>query len=213
MAFNNPYTQIDFNQFIKQFDPSFIEMMNMRQQAIDEQCFLELKAALEKGECSICKKSLKHIDEDNPCYHWLINPDVRKKKYKKLFDGRLGLLQMYGYLTWVANTEKIFTNIDDTSIGNDPNKIFETTIRYKQFEWTFSLAKTDLDGHKGTESDFLHFHFQMKKDGNIIIKFNDFHIPLSQYDFQMIKMKKQGVMEYIPSFEAGINTLDTLSLE
>ena len=77
---------------------------------------------------------MDYVDENNPCFHWLINPIVKKKLLIKLLYSGKGLLRLYGYLTWVANSDKPFANIDDTSEGNDCNKIFETTIRYKEFE-------------------------------------------------------------------------------
>lgn len=153
------------------------------------------------------------MDENNPCFHWLINPVIKKKQLKKMLYSGKGLFRLYGYLAWVANSDKPFTNIDDTSEGNDCNKIFESTIRYKEFEWTFSLAKTDFEGHPGTNTDYSHFHIQMKKNGNVIIKFNDYHIPFSDNDKLMIEMMNQDVMIHIPSYEAGLSIFSELEYD
>jgi len=152
-----------------------------------------------------------YIDSSSPCFHWLLNPKAKKKQLAKVLNAGKGLLHLYGYLTWVANSVNPFVNIDDTADGIDVNKIFETTIKYKEFEWSFSLAQSDFEGHQGTKSDYPHFHFQMKKDGNTVIKFKDFHIPFSDNDFIQIGMMQQGVLDFIPGLEAGINALKDLT--
>lgn len=210
---DNQYKNINFKELCNELGSEFIQKMNETQIKEDEHDFNGIKDGLKKGICYICGKPLDYVDENNPCFHWLINPIVKKKLLIKLLYSGKGLLRLYGYLTWVANSDKPFANIDDTSEGNDCNKIFETTIRYKEFEWTFSLAKTDFEGHPGTNSDYSHFHIQMKKNGKVIIKFNDCHIPFSDHDKLMIEMMNQDVMTYIPSYEAGLNIFSELGYD
>ena len=209
----NQYKNINFKELCNELESEFIQKMNETQIKEDEHDFNGIKEGLKKGICYICGEPLDYVDENNPCFHWLINPIIKKKLLIKLLYSGKGLLRLYGYLTWVANSDKPFVNIDDTSEGNDCNKIFETTIRYKEFEWTFSLAKTDFEGHSGTNSDYSHFHIQMKKNGKVIIKFNDCHIPFSDHDKLMIEMMNQHVMTYIPSYEAGLNIFSELDYD
>lgn len=53
----------------------------------------------------------------------------------------------------------------------------------------------------------------MKKNGKVIIKFNDCHIPFSDHDKLMIEMMNQDVMTYIPSYEAGLNIFSELDYD
>lgn len=208
---DNEDKNINFKELFNQLEPEFIQKMNDAQIKEDEHDFNGIRDGLKKGICYICGQPLDYVDENDPCFHWLINPVIRKNLLKKLLYSGKGLFRLYGYLTWVANSEKPFANIDDTNEGNDRNKIFESTIRYKEFEWAFSLAKTDFEGHPGTKIDYSHFHFQMKKNGNVIIKFNDYHIPFSDNDKWMIEMMNQDVMTHIPSYEAGLSIFSELN--
>ena len=210
---DNQYKNIKFKELCDELGPEFIQNMNEAQIKTDEHDFNGIRDGLKKGICYICGKPLNYVDENNPCFHWLINPNVKKKLLNKLLYSGIGLFRLYGYLTWVANSNKPFANIDDTSEGNDSNKLFESTIRYKEFEWTFSLAKTDFEGHLGTNTDYSHFHIQMKKNGNVIIKFNDYHIPFSDNDKLTIEMMSQDVMTHIPSYEAGMNFFSELDYD
>lgn len=207
----NKFTHIDYKQLFQQLGSDFIKKINDAQIERDSKDFLSLKEQLEKGKYYLCGKSIDYIDESAPCFHWLINAKAKKKQLAKVLNAGKGLLHMYGYLTWVANSTNPFVNIDDTADGIDINKIFETTIKYKEFEWSFSLAHSDFEGHKGTKSDYPHFHLQMKKNGNVVIKFNDYHIPFSDNDIRQIEMKRQGVLEFIPGLEAGINALKKIN--
>ncbi len=204
---NNPYSSINFQELIQRLGPDYIQKMNDAQFEQDEHDFKALKTGLKNGTCYICGEKIDSIVEAKPCFHWLINPTVKKKLIEKFLHGGVGLIRLYGYLTWVANTERLFVNIDDTLHGVDVNKIFESTIKYKEFEWSFSLAKSDYEGHSGKKSNYPHFHFQMKKNGNVVIKFNDYHIPFSEYDLLMMAMYNQDVMVYVPGYEAGVNAL------
>lgn len=172
--------------------------------------FQALKSGLENNHCSICHQDISDINQNHPCFHWLINPNVKKKLLGKLLLNGFGFIRLYGYLTWVANSNKLFFNINDLS-DSDISKLFESTIRYKGFEWSFSLGKTDFEGHKGSHTEYPHFHFQMKKDGHTVIKFNDYHVPFSSHDLLMMEMMRQDAMVHIPGYEAEINALSELT--
>jgi hypothetical protein len=103
------------------------------------------------------------------------------------------MFQIQCYLRWCANLEKPFANINDLEDEVKHPENFEATIRFENLEWTFSCSNNDLIGHKGTSSNFSHYHFQMKINNLPFIKFNDFHIPLSEYDlFNFNLFKKHG---------------------
>lgn len=53
----------------------------------------------------------------------------------------------------------------------------------------------------------------MKKKGNVIIKFSDYHIPFSDNDKLMIEMMNQDVMIHIPGYEAGMNIFSELDYD
>lgn len=207
----NKFNHVDYKSLFQQLDTDSIKALNDAQVERDAKDFQNLKEELEKGKCYLCGQSIDYIDSSSPCFHWLLNPKAKKKQLAMVLNAGKGLLHLYGYLTWVANSANPFVNIDDTADGIEINKIFETTIKYKEFEWTFSLAHSDFEGHPGTKSDYPHFHFQMKKGGNTVINFNDFHIPFSENDFNQIGMMQQGLLDFIPGMEAGINTLKDLS--
>lgn len=204
------WQNIDYKKLFEQLGPEVINKINEAQAIKDTADFFALKEGLSKGICYLCGKSIDQIDDSVPCFHWLINPKAKKKQLEKVLKAGRGLLHLYGYLTWVANSDRPFVNIDDTTNGVDFSKIFETTIKYKDFEWSFSLAHSDFEGHKGTKSDFPHFHFLMKKNGYTVIKFNDYHIPFSYNDLIQIEMHRQDVLALIPEFEAGIASLSHL---
>lgn len=210
MIMENKFYHTDYKRLFQQLDSDSIKELNDAQVERDAKDFQNLKEKLEKGKCYLCGQSIDYIDPSSPCFHWFLNPKAKEKQLAMVLNAGKGLLHLYGYLTWGSNSANPFVNIDDTT-GIDVNKIFETTIKYKEFEWTFSLAHSDFEGHHGTKSDFPHFHFQMKKDGKPVIKFNDFHIPFSDNDLIQIGMKQQGVLDFIPGMEAGINSLKDLS--
>lgn len=70
--------------------------------------------------------------------------------------------------------------------------MLETTIKYKNIEWTLTYGQSDLDGHKDSQNaNFPHFHLQMLVDELPFIRFNDFHIPFSKEDLFNIKLLKK----------------------
>lgn len=150
----------------------------------NEREFEDLKNALVRDHCSYCGNPLSHFSERKPCFHWFLwrAKGLKKKHFGKLF-GTKGYHQLEAYLRWVANTDVPITNINDIAAEKSSTKFIETTIRYRNLEWSFSCSHGDLEGHKNShEGSVPHYHFQMKKDGNVVINFNGFHIPFNDYD-------------------------------
>lgn len=92
--------------------------------------------------------------------------------------------EIEAYLRWVANCDLLMRNINDWEKEKSESKIIEETICYKNLEWSFSCSKGDFAGHKHKkEGQKPHYHFQMKVDGKVVMKYRDFHIPFHDYDF------------------------------
>lgn len=205
---DNPYKNLDFQKIISSLPPEVVQLFQEKEDLQNERDFENLRNCLQNNECYLCHNSIDHIEEDTPCFHWLLNPTIKKKQLKKLFNSGIGFGRTYAYLTWVANADKPIVNINDCSHDTLPNKYIETTIKYKQFEWSFSMGNTDIVGHENSKSsNFPHYHIQIKVDDKVIVKFNDFHIPLTDSDLFALEMENKNVL--IPSihFSSGLDVL------
>jgi len=170
----------------RQFAESLTEEELKKQNEIDttaaEAEHAKFSEAFKKGECYLCNKPLKTNSKAHPCVHWLLREcKCKKKDFPNIFK-KFGYVNIAAYLRWVANEEKPFRNINDLAATKKTRKIFEYTIRWKNIEWTFDCSKNDYSGHGGANSDFPHYHFQMRVDGRPFINFNDFHIPFDESD-------------------------------
>lgn len=206
--------------------PQQIKKMNERTVRETEKEYIEFKDALKRDECYLCHKKFSYFSIDHPCIHWLLRPSGFDKKHFPIVFTRFDYWRINPYLRWLANSEALFRNINDLVEEKCSSKVVEQTIKYKNFEWSFSCSKTDITGHslkiRGRKP---HYHFQMKIDGNIFIKYSDFHIPFTDYDlwvfaivrneFDQIKhvqthgMGMQGVIDELPPrtlLDAMINT-------
>ena len=88
------------------------------------------------------------------------------------------------------------------------DKIIQETIKWKHVEWSFECSKGDFKGHGGSQSNFPHYHFQMRLNGQQFINYSDFHIPLSEYDIFNLKSMQDKDSEFIHTFGtrgAGMN--------
>jgi hypothetical protein len=83
----------------------------------------------------------------------------------------------------VANEEAFAQNINDLA-DEGTGKLLELTVKYKNLEWSFSYGATDLAGHDGggEPSKVPHWHFQMYVDSKPFVRYNDYHLPLSEAD-------------------------------
>ena len=198
----NRYSNIDFKKTFESLDEETIKTQTDAWNKQNEQDFKNLCEGLKNNTCYLCGK---HIDDCSvPCFHWLLNPKIKKKELRKLFEKPISITKLYTYLTWVANSDTPFININDISADTLPNKMFEATIKYKDFEWSFSLGKTDYNAEHYGKS---HYHLQAKKNGFVYIKYNDFHIECTPEDMLMIEMIRQGAVEFDEGFSAGLESL------
>ncbi len=150
----------------------------------NERDFKDFKIALESGMCVYCQRSLTHFAPANPCFHWLLKPPGFRSKYFSRLYAQKNYHRIEAYLRWVATVDAPLRNINDLNDERSPSKFIETTIRYKNLEWSFSCSHSDFVGHAGkSEGAVPHYHFQMKENGNVIIKYAAHHIPFDDEDF------------------------------
>lgn len=201
----------DIRNYLKSLPASFINDSNEKQILESKKEYKEFLRAFEKGCCYICGMKLSYFNESEKCLHWFLLPDgIRKKHFKEYLKEPIGFFQLDSYLRWVANLDGGFKNINDLSNDNPDGKIEETTIRYNDIEWSLNYGKNDLSGHIGSQnSDFPHFHLQIIKAGKPFIRFNDCHIPFSDFDQFMIEaIKNEDLIEHHRLFGDGISVLE-----
>lgn len=198
----NRYGCVDFKKTFETLDSETIDFFTKLDYQQNEQDFQSLCDGLNKGICYLCGKALDDCSE--PCFHWLLNPKIKKKELRKLFEKPISIIKLYTYLTWVANSDTPLININDITADTLPNKMFEATIKYKDFEWSFSLGKTDYNAEHYGKS---HYHLQAKKNSFVYIKYNDFHIECTPEDMLMIEMIRQGSVEFDYGYSGGLGSL------
>ena len=156
-----------------------------------------------RENCYLCGKPFKTIIKSDPCVHWLLRRcKFRKKDFPKVID-KYDFYQMSAFIRWVANAEAGVKNINNLKEESSDRKVFEITIKWRNVEWTLDCSKNDFDGHEGTKTDFPHWHFQMRIDGNQFINFNDYHIPLSKDDQLKTVLENDPDSGFIHTFGPG----------
>lgn len=150
-----------------------IELVKQTHEQHDEehQRFLE---AYNKEECYICNKNFKTYSKSNPCLHWLLRRCKFKKKDYPLLTSKFDYHQINMYLRWVANAEYFQKNINDMKDEQSEKKVFQSTIKWKNIEWSFECSENDFKGHAGVHN-YPHYHFQMMIDKRPFINYNGFH--------------------------------------
>ncbi len=175
---------VALNKFLESMSDDEIKERNDKEIAKAEQDFLELRNAFKSGNCSICGYQLSHFSVKKPCLHWLLKTKGFKKKHFPLLYSKYNFHRIEAYLRWVANAEEPMKNINDLVEERSSNKKIETTIKYKNIEWSFSCSQSDYQGHHDRKTGKEpHYHFQMRVDGNVRINYNGFHIPFHDEDF------------------------------
>lgn len=192
------------------FSPEFAHKMNeqfLHATAKEHEEFVEAHA---RNTCYLCGLLYDQYDLARPCSHWLLRPSNIKKGLVASILTEQGCFRPQAFLRWLANTESFGTQINDWSDESDQNKIFETTIKYKNFEWSFTCSSGDLAGHKdsvfGTDP---HFHFQMRINGVSFIDYGDYHPAFTPRDVWFLNVKQNKVpgILYKETFGAGMNQI------
>jgi len=162
------------------------------------------------GMCYLCNSPLKTFSAKKPCLHWMLRPKgVKKSNFQGLYE-KVSYFQMEAYARWVANIDRRLININDMDVEKRDGKIFETTIKYKHIEWSFSCSRSDLDGHKNArEGNYPHFHFQMRLDKRPFINYSQNHIAFTDEDLWKLAMINQNEIPIgiKPMFGAGMGDI------
>ncbi len=203
---------MDVRKFFDSLTPEQIEEGNRKQLEANISVYEEFQAAYKVGICSLCKLPLTEFKSSHPCFHWFLRPHgIKKKHFHKYLSTPIGFFPFDSYMRWIANLDNPFKNINDLKSEMNPSKVIEYTIRYKNIEWSISIGKTDRQGHPDAKNaNFPHFHIQMMIDKNVFIKFNDFHIPLSDEDIFTFRSMEEAPDKVIfkNTFGAGMSIIE-----
>lgn len=208
----NPYEDADLRKFITSIPKEVIEEETRIQKESAEIEYQEFIDSLKIGKCSLCGNSMDSIDASNPCFHWFTHPaGIKKKHFESYLKTPLSFFRLDCYFRWLANSETPITNINDFREEISKASYLETTIKYKNIEWAFSIGHTDKAGHPNSAvGSNPHYHLQMKVNDQIFLKFNDFHIEFVDEDLFTIKMLEQAgdLVSYEAFLGHGISTLE-----
>ena len=173
----------------------------------------EFSKAYRTGKCYICHKKFGSFDRNQPCFHWFLRPDGATKNDIKQAAAKFGFFRVQSYLRWLANEESFAKNINDL-VDEGTGKLIEVTIKYKEFEWSFSVTNSDFIGHTTTQNaNHSHYHLQMKIGGRLFIQYRDFHIPFSRMDIINLVAKEKLPEIVRHSFAKGEGMQDLMQAE
>jgi hypothetical protein len=190
----NSYKNKNLKKFIESIPQEEIDKQTQLQEENNKRVYKEFIDALKINKCFLCGGQINSFEESKPCFHWFTNPSgIKKKHFKKYLEKPIGFFQLDSYLRWLANTEKPFGNINDLKGETSKSSFLETTIRYKNIEWSFSIGHTDKEGHPSRKVGAVpHFHIQMFVDNRIFIKFSDFHIQFTDGNLFTLELLEQA---------------------
>ena len=183
--------------------PEEIEKENQERQRLGQEEHDRFLKAYNNDCCYLCGKPFKTIRKSNPCLHWLLRRcKFKKKDFPKIIE-KYSYVQMESYLRWVANADVFLKNVNNLTDEKTKGKIIQSTIKWKDIEWSFDCSMSDFEGHKGTNSEFPHYHFQMRINGQQFINYNDFHIQLTKNDEFILSLMLDGTPNFHHTFGAG----------
>lgn len=192
----NRYKNIDLKKILEFIPQDLIDIKDQLNLEEDEKDYAQFTDDLNHNKCFICGCNMDSIDENNPCLHWFAHNSIKKKLFDKYLSKPLSYFRLSNYLKWLANSENPFVNINDLDNDISSTCILESTIKYKNFEWSFSLGKTDYEGHNSSNhSAYPHYHMQVERGNRPFINFNDYHIQFTRDDIFQLEALQQGAME------------------
>jgi hypothetical protein len=208
----NPYKDKDLKKFIESIPQEEVERQTLKQDEENKRIYKKFIDGLKIGNCFLCGGQMESFDEKRPCFHWFTYPKgIRKKHFEKYLENPIGFFKLDSYFRWLANTENPIGNVNDLKDEISSTSYLETTYRYKNIEWAFSVGHTDIEGHiKSKVGSTPHYHIQMKVDDRIFLNFNHFHIPFSDGDMFIIELLEQAPdkVKMGHSFGYGIGILE-----
>lgn len=206
------YKDKDLRKFIQSIPQNELERQTRFQEEENKRVYKEFIDALNNDECFLCGSKMDTFEESKPCFHWFTYPKgIKKKHFKNYLKSPLSYFRLECYFRWLANTETPIGQINDLKDETSKTSFLETTIKYKNIEWAFSIGYTDKEGHIGKKSgEVPHYHLQMKVDGRVFLKFNDYHIKFTDEDlFTLETMDQAGDLVQIGhSFGHGIGIIE-----
>lgn len=190
----NPYSKVNLKKFIESIPDAEVKKQMKLQDEENRKVYKEFIDKLKKNKCFLCGENIDVFNESKPCFHWFTYPKGIKKKYFNNFLKKpIGFFRLDSYFRWLANSEKPIGNINDLKEETSKTSYIETTYKYKDIVWAFSIGHTDKEGHKNSKWGAIpHYHIQMKIQDRIFLKFNDFHIPFSDEDLFNIELLRQA---------------------
>jgi hypothetical protein len=208
----NQYKDKDLRKFIESIPSDEVEQLSRIQREENEKAHKEFIDALNNNECFICGRKINTFEERNPCFHWFTYPKgIKKRHFNNYLRRPLGYFRLECYFRWLANTEIPIGQINDLKDETSKTSYLETTIKYKNIEWAFSIGYTDKEGHFGKRfGEVPHYHIQMKVDGRMFISFGDFHIRFTDEDLFALEMIEQAgdMVKIEHSFGNGIGIIE-----
>ncbi|MDB6117906.1 MAG: hypothetical protein JWO08_1687 [Verrucomicrobiaceae bacterium] len=151
--------------------------------------YLSFREAAENEYCYICGKPWATFSSaGEPCLHWLLRPKGVKTKHIEQLMLAQGYFRPASFVRFIANFAKPYKNINDLEDEGDPAAVFHWTCCWKHIRWTFKCGLNDLRGHAGSQTDFPHFHMEMRLDGRAFVDFGSLHIPLSKVDLANLQI-------------------------
>ncbi|MBW6491894.1 MAG: hypothetical protein K0B15_11950 [Lentimicrobium sp.] len=190
----NPYKDKDLRKFIESIPQEEVDRQTRLQAENNARVYKEFTDGLKIGKCFLCGGQMDSFEKERPCFHWFTYPTgIKKKHFENYLKNPIGFFQLDSYFRWLANTEKPIANINDLKDETSSTSYLETTYKFKNIEWAFSIGHTDKEGHPNAQVGSIpHYHIQMKVDDLIFLKFNDYHIPFSDGDLFTITMLDQA---------------------
>lgn len=190
----NPYKDKDLRKFIESLPQEEVDRQTRLQAENNARVYKEFTDGLKIGKCFLCGGQMNFFEERQPCFHWFTYPTgIKKKHFENYLKNPIGFFQLDSYFRWLANIENPIANINDLKDETSSNSYLETTYKFKNIEWAFSIGHTDKEGHPNAQvGSTPHYHIQMIVDDRVFLKFNDFHIPFSDGDLFTITMLDQA---------------------
>lgn len=189
----NPFKDKDLRAYFNSIPQDEINRQKYLQSEENKRLHDEFTEGLKNGKCFLCDGQMNSFEIDKPCFHWFTYPKgIKKKHFESYLKNPIGFFQLDIYLRWLANTEKSFGNINDLKAETSATSYLETTYKYRDIEWAFSIGHTDKEGHINSQvGSKPHYHIQMKVGGRVFLNFNNFHIPFSDVDLFTIELLEQ----------------------
>jgi hypothetical protein len=139
----NPYKNKDLRNFIESIPQDEIDRQTLLQEEENKRVYKEFIDGLKVNKCFLCGTAMDSFDESKPCFHWFTYPTgIKKKNFEKYLETPVSFFRLDSYFRWLANTEKPIANINDLKDETSKTSCLETTFRYKNIEWAFSIGHT-----------------------------------------------------------------------